>query len=134
MISVKNIILILDLVELNRRQGFALAHGFLDADEFEMPQFGRRGNQGGSGGAPMGDMGEMRMPSKDEIFNMADQNGDGKIEKSEMRFGTEGFDDMDQNGDGFITKDEFEMPSFGGGPPGGGSQGGGYGGFTGGSI
>ena len=71
----------------------------------------------------------------EEIFKMADQDGDGKIAKSEMRFGAERFDEMDKNGDGFITLDEFELPSFGRGTSGGfggqsgGRQGGGFDGF-----
>jgi Ca2+-binding EF-hand superfamily protein len=70
---------------------------------------------------------------------MSDQNGDGKIEKSEMRFGSERFDEMDKNGDGFIEKNEFEMPSFsrnsqgGTGAFPGGTQGGGFNGLPGGS-
>jgi HlyD family secretion protein len=93
--------------------------GFIVADEFEMPSF-------------VGGGGNMRMPSVDEIFKMTDQDGDGKIAKSEMRFGAERFDEMDKNGDGFIEKDEFKMPSFNRGSsggfngPSGGMQGGGF--------
>ncbi len=79
----------------------------------------RRGNSGDnrssgfSGGPPGGFGGEM--PSKEDIIKRMDQDGDGKIAKSEMRFGAERFDEMDENGDGFVTADEFKMPSFGSG-------------------
>ncbi len=83
---------------------------------------GARGNNpssGLSGGAP-GGFGGGGMPSKEDMIKRMDQDGDGKIAKSEMRFGAERFDEMDKNGDGFVTADEFEIPSFGGG---GGNQG-----------
>ncbi|MFC1494739.1 HlyD family efflux transporter periplasmic adaptor subunit [Thermodesulfobacteriota bacterium] len=80
-----------------------------------------QGNDQSSGfSGPMGGMSGMGggMPSKEDMIKRMDQDGDGKIAKSEMRFGAERFDEMDKNGDGFIEADEFEIPSFGGGAQG----------------
>ena len=76
-----------------------------------------RNIQAGGQSAGFGGGGNMQMPSKSDIFKRTDQNGDGKIEKNEMRFGAENFDEMDKNKDGFIEESEFEfkMPSFGSG-------------------
>lgn len=117
--------------------------GFVDVDEFEMPDFSqmRRGSQGGSGppGEFGGDMGNMRMPSPEEMIKESDQNGDGKISQDEFRGPAEFFSQMDKNGDGFLEADEFDFSSFGrggpggfgGGPPGGMQGGGGFNSFPG---
>ena len=90
-----------------------LMEGF-EIDPATVPQPSQQGAgqaSGFSGGAP-GNFGGGGMPSKEDMFKRMDQNGDGKVEKSEMRFDADGFDDMDKNGDGSITVDEFELPSF----------------------
>lgn len=116
--------------------------GFLDADEFEMPDFSqmRRGSSEGFGptGGFGGDMGNMRMPSPAEMIQRSDQNGDGKISQDEFRGPAEFFSQMDKNGDGFLEADEFDFSSFGrggaegfGGGQRGGMQGGGFNSFPG---
>lgn len=68
------------------------------------------GSQGGFGGG---------MPSKEDMIKRMDQDGDGKLAKSEMRFGAESFDQMDKNGDGFLDADEFDFSAMRRGSSGG---------------
>lgn len=92
-----------------------------DAQVQEKRSPSQGGNQSSRGlGGPMGNAGgNMPRFSKEDIIKRMDQDGDGKLSKSEFRMGADRFDQMDKNKDGFITADEFEMPSFGGNGQGG---------------
>jgi hypothetical protein len=74
--------------------------------------------------------------TKEDFIKRSDNDGDGKIAKSEFQGPEEFFGNMYKNGDGFITSDE--APDFsqmrggqggrqGGMMPGGNMQGGGFG-------
>ncbi len=77
------------------------------------------GNPRGFGSSTGNTGGNMPRFSKEDIIKRMDQDGDGKLSKSEFRMGADRFDQMDKNKDGFVTSDEFEMPSFGGNGQGG---------------
>ena len=108
--------------------------GFLDLAEFQAARKRGAARPNAPGGAnapngPPGGPGKGGAPNAKKIVQKMDQNGDGKLSKTEFRGPPQKFRMMDQNKDGFVTGQELAAGiskgrAGGGGGPGKGNGGG----------